>query len=381
MHHQWGFANTPKDFRPDDFVVSPEGTTKKGEVTEFYEGDGRKLHALVEELKKAVKVRAVFLYGHSQGSFFSLQYAGEYPEEVDGVVAHASGLWRSSPVGKKGHRQAIVLMHGTQDPVVPYAQSVGGYEALKEAGYPMARLRSLEGWNHWPTDNNGVVPHTGQQLAWVEGMTTKDPDRLEACFAFLSKVEADGVAEHDFAGLWSLASRIAALEEAPADLKAKATKAKERVEALAAAHVQALELPEKLAFAKADWVGHLPLFLRGFRDLPAREELAKRLEAVSKEHDEEGGEHYWKWRAAAEKGKKADAFEEGLAAIETGFLSAYAADLALREDLKAARKDAKALKLSKGVLKRYDAVFEDFEKSLADGWKSFESVNRKSGTD
>ncbi|MHC5009621.1 MAG: alpha/beta fold hydrolase [Planctomycetota bacterium] len=164
LTHEWGFANHSKDsFRPDDIVVSPDGTTSNGSGGFNFLGvrtDAKRLKALQDELLEVFNVRNTYIYGHSQGSFFAFYYAGEYPEEVDGVVGHASGVWTQTQQSRKGHHQALVLMHGTQDPVVPYGQSVGGYESYVENKYPMVRLCSLENWNHWPAEHNGPVPHT-----------------------------------------------------------------------------------------------------------------------------------------------------------------------------------------------------------------------------
>ena len=294
-------------------------------------------------------------------------------------MAHASGAWAETAIGPAGHGQAIVLMHGTQDPVVPYAQSAGSYESYVDAKYPMVRLRSLEGWNHWPAEHNGNVPHTSQQLAWVEGMTTKDPARLAASFDVLATVSPDGNGEHDFGGLWSLASKIVATEDAPDPLKKRAAAATESVEALARAHVAALALPEKLAFAAAPWVAQLPIFLRQFDGVPAREELAKKLAPVLEAHKKDGIAHLRKHYAASRSGKVADAFEEGVAAIEAGFLWCECADGVFRENLRTWQNDAKKLKLSKASLKSFDAVFPAYDKAFASAWKSFEKVNRTFG--
>jgi pimeloyl-ACP methyl ester carboxylesterase len=380
LTHGWGFANhDSKTFRPDDFVLVPDGTTPNGQGGfNFLKDDTRKVRDLLSEVRKAVNVRGVYLYGHSQGSFFALQYAGDFPEDVTGVVAHASGLWTWTQTGPKGHGQAIVYMHGTQDPVVPYGQSVGGRDAMRKAGYPTVRLRSLEGWNHWPAEHNGDVPHTSQQLAWVEGMTTTDPARLEVSFATLEQVGADGVGEHDFAGLWSLAGRIEGMAEAPDGLKQRAAKARKLVEDLAQAHVSAIALPEKMAFEPKPWVGHLPIFLRAFDGVPAREELAKRLEGTLDAHREAAVAHLRKYWQARER-KPDEAFAEAVAAVEKGFLWHECWDLEMRKQVREWRKDAKKLKLGKGAMKSYDGMFEDYEKALGEGWKAFEAVNRKSG--
>ena len=108
LSHGWGFANHDKaTFRPDDLVVVPDGTTSNGKGGFNFLGDAKdvkRLRALLEEVKKAVKVRATYVYGHSQGSFFALYYAGEEPTDVDGVVAHASGVWNFTKLAKAGHQ-------------------------------------------------------------------------------------------------------------------------------------------------------------------------------------------------------------------------------------------------------------------------------------
>jgi hypothetical protein len=50
LTHEWGFANHDhKTFRPDDFVVSPDGTTPNGKGGfNFLKEDTKKVHGLVE---------------------------------------------------------------------------------------------------------------------------------------------------------------------------------------------------------------------------------------------------------------------------------------------------------------------------------------------
>lgn len=384
LTHQWGFANHPaRTFRPDDLVVAPDGTTPNGNGGfNFLDSakDSERLHALLEELKRVFKVRATFVYGHSQGSFFALHHAGLHPEDVDGLVAHASGVWTSTRLGKHGHRLPIVLLHGTRDPVVPYGQSVGGLEALREAGYPLARLRSLEFWNHWPAENNGPVPHTSQQLAWVEGMSSTDPARLEACFERLQPgAGRDERAEHDWAGLYALARRLADLAAAPDDLRARARRAVSAVERLAQAHADALAVEPGAAFDGKPWIGHLGPFLRAFPGVPVREELVARWKDTLDEHRKAALARLRAYHAAASKEKVAEAFDEGVAALRTGFLWHECSDPDLRAALQGWRKDAKRWKLSKGALKAFDALQPAFDRCLEDGWKAFADLNHKHG--
>ena len=74
LTRSWGFANHKAgDFRPNDIVVSPDGTTSNGQGGFNSLGkpeDIEKFHALHQELKLLFKINATYLYGHSQGSFW-----------------------------------------------------------------------------------------------------------------------------------------------------------------------------------------------------------------------------------------------------------------------------------------------------------------------
>jgi predicted esterase len=389
LTHGWGFANHDKaTFRPDDVVISPDGTTPNGSGGFNFMGeakDAKRLHALLEEVKKSFKIRGTYLYGHSNGSFFAVYYAGAYPEDVDGVVAHASGIWGFSTLGNAGHHQAIVLMHGTQDPVVPYVQSEGGLKALVDAGYPLARFCSLEGWNHWPAEHNSATPHTSQELAWVEGMTTKDPERLEACLGVMADVKDK--AEHDWGGLWSLAKHVEEARFAKDATKARAKKAVDVVETLAKKHAEALAgaKPGSPADGKP-WMAHLPMFLRQFAGVPACEELAAKWKKTLEKHQEAGAAHFEKFWASRKKNDVVEAFDEGIATIAEGFLWSRAQERfpegqsgpAVQVSLKAWQKDAKKLKLSKKALKDF-AVVDMLESAWKKGAEAYAEVCKTAG--
>ncbi|MHC4547867.1 MAG: alpha/beta fold hydrolase [Planctomycetota bacterium] len=375
----WGIRSCPvgTTFRPDDIIVSPDGSQPGGANRYNRGADERELeylHTLHTELRKIFTVRQTFIYGHSQGSYFAHHYAAAYPDAVDGYVAMASGVWTHTQIGEHNHHQAIVVMHGTQDPVVPYAYGVGAYEALRGAKYPKLHFRSLEGWNHWPTDNNSKVPHTAQQLAWCEGMTTKDMDRLAVSFDFLTAVKAKE--RHDYAGVYLLASHIVSLEGAPAGLKKRAQRAMRSVEAGARLHIAALDIPEPVQFEKKPWVGHLPMFLRAYRGVPAREEFAVKWEPLLAAHREAAVPHL---RLSHQSTDPAEAFREGVAAIEVGFLHYECADFeSFRRPLARWRKDRK-LQLDRDAVKAYDALVPAYEKALKEAYRSFDAVNRKVG--
>ena len=377
----WGFWNHKAgEFRADDVVVSPDGTTPNGRGGfNFFRGkkDTKRLHELHVEIKKALNLTNTYVYGHSQGSFFAFLYAGEYPKDVQGVVGHASGVWSGTQQGTRQHGQAVVLMHGTQDPVVPYFQSAYSYGGFVEKKYPHVRLRPLEGWNHWPAELNGKTRHTSQQLAWVEGMTTTDAARLAACLDMLTKVT--GKDRHDYAGAYLLAQHILSLEEAPPALKKRSQKTVDAVQKLAQMHVKAIKAPDpkKLEFTRAPWVAHLPMFVRNFRGVPACDEFAKTWDDVLQVHRKAFDaqlDKFWQHKQR----NPAKAFDAGVKGLQKGFLHHRGAD---REffltQMQAWRKNAKNHKLSKKSIKAYDALVPDFEKAQKDGARAFFGVNKK----
>jgi poly(3-hydroxybutyrate) depolymerase len=378
LDRRWGFANHGAgEFRPDDVVVCPDGTTSNGKTGfNFLNGakDLQRLHGLHEELKKTFKVNATYLYGHSQGSFFSFLYAGAYPDDVQGLVGQASGVWGGTAASPKQHKQAIVLMHGTADPVVPYPQSVGGLSFYREAKFPMARLRSLEGWNHWPAQQQ-----TGQELAWCEGMTSADPARVEASLAAIEAVELGEGWNRDPAALYQVAKRAAAMESAPAALKERAAKDVAAVEALAKAHADAIAA--SLGKGKGDkvedaaWVGHLAYFLRDFDGVPACDALAKEWADRVAKHKAEAVKALKEYYRTRQK-DPAKAFPAGVEAIREGFLWNESCDGEFLNAMTGMRNDAAKLKLGKAELKAYDEVVPAFVAARKKGFEEYARINR-----
>ncbi|MEM6673519.1 MAG: alpha/beta fold hydrolase [Planctomycetota bacterium] len=376
LSRRWGFANhDAKTFRPDDIVVSPDGTTSNGNGGfNFLQGrdDLERLHALHDELRETFNVRATYLYGHSQGSFFSFYYAGAYPDDVQGLVGQASGVWIGTEAGKKHHHQAVVLMHGTSDPVVPYGQSVGGLTFYEDARYPHARLRSLDGWNHWPTQH-----HTSQQLAWCEAMSTEDPARIVAAFEDL-----DGVDEAlDPVAFREVAERVLALEDVPSRTRKAAEKAVEEVDEAAGDHAAAIakSVGKKNRGRKledAAWVGHAPLYFRHFRGVPACDELFDDWESTLKAHDKVAkkiGRSFWDDL----EGDPADAFDAGLELVEGAFMRRATQDDEFLTKLEELADDAKDNGIGRKQQKAYDEAVPVLRSAIEKGQKAFEKVDRR----
>lgn len=381
LDRRWTFWNhAAGKFREDDVVVSPDGTTSNGSGGFNFLGEPKdvaRLKALVDEIEATLVVKQTFLYGHSQGSFFSFHYAGEHPGDVDGICADASGAWGWSKAGSFGHGQAIGILHGMSDSVVPYGQSRGAYEHYRKAGYPLVHLRTLRGWDHPPEPRQA-----GFVLAWCEGMTSSDPERVANSLSILSEGLANA---GDFAAAYAVATRLAGaggppLDGASAARKAEGAKVAKEVDALATRHADAIRKAAAAAGQNksskgeaAAWTFHLARFLDDFDGVPAREALAKEHAALFEKHDKEAEKRLRVYYQKRDK-SPAEAFEEGAALLRDGYLST--ALPTILPQLAEWEKKAKELKIGKTPLAAYGKALPAYEKASEAGSKAFLALNR-----
>jgi predicted esterase len=160
MNHGWGFWNYGVDaghFRSEDIVVSPEGCTPgQGTSFNFVQGkkDGDQIQQLIQLFKKAFPIGNVYLYGHSQGAFFTYWFAGEYPESINGIVAHAGNALNPQFPKLAQERVAIAILHGEVDQVVSVDAAYRSEKLYREAGYKNLKLRVVPNLRpeagHWP---------------------------------------------------------------------------------------------------------------------------------------------------------------------------------------------------------------------------------------
>jgi predicted esterase len=376
----WGFGmHAAGEFRPDDFVVSPEGTTPNGNggFNSLQSGkDLKRFHALHQQLKKLVKVNATYVYGLSQGSFFAHFYAGHHGDEVDGIVAHGSGLWLGSGLKKKNHHQAIAVMHGRGDPVVEFSAGVSAHGGYADVKYPTLKLRALELDLHW-----APWMHQAQQLAWCEAMTTEDPERLVHNFEWMEKVkDSDGWLFDPVAG-YQVAERVTTTDGVDPKTRAAAAKMMKSIEAIAARHVTEIQASydksKKKVTKSATWPMHAHYFLRDWRGVPAADAWAKAWKkTIGKQIDEaqKARVDYWQ---ALQKGKPDKAFSAGVDVVEKGPLSHWATEAGMLANLLKWRADAKSNGISSAAAKRYDKVVQPFLDGRERGKKAYASLNKK----
>ncbi len=332
LDYRWGHANHPVGvFRPNDVVVSVDGTSPGANGSRLFlgqRGDAEAFRDFLREMRETFEVERVFLYGHSQGGFFVVYFAGEFPDEVDGVVAHASGAWNWSKTGKPVHRVAIAFMHGTSDPVVPYRQSVGARDVYVRKEFPLVHLRRLARYNHWP---NAV--RAGEVLAWCEGMTTDRPDvALNAVRDMLAKKPPDEYSWEttvDYAGARAVLRRFEGAGPRPfpklsRSIVSAARREISRIEKEGQKHAKALGRSlgrsKPLRLDGRPWLGHLVSIREDFRGVESVEKVirATGFDELAQKHSVAAGRILEAWYA--DEAPPADVYRAVVRELPSAFL-------------------------------------------------------------
>jgi len=219
MKYGWPFWNYPihtGQFRKYDFIVAPESENPdRG----FVQGkaDRDEIAGLIKLFRKTwPQIRNVYLYGHSQGAFFCYYFAGEEPEMIDGIVAHAGNFFKAKLDKGAREKVAIGILHGRADAVVTVQCAFSTDLIYREGGYENVKLMVVEGLNdqtgHWP-----LPWHVPRMLAWCDQVTARSAvDGAEAALEELAQEEPDLAAVATAFGLGKKLLDKASPEEARA---------------------------------------------------------------------------------------------------------------------------------------------------------------------
>ena len=352
MSYKWGFGNYGVhrgQFRSDDIVVSPESDAPGRGFVQI-KADRDEIAALIKLFRKTYPVRNVYLYGHSQGAFFCYYFAGERPEMIDGIVAHAGNYYKAKTNKKARDKIAVGILHGRADAVVTVECAFKTDTVYRAAGYTNVKLWPVEGLNdrtgHWP-----LPFHVQRMLAW--------------CDLVSMKTAADGVA---------LMKSEAAREEpdlvmiAQAAVRARALGAKDLDAVVDAAQANAAVLVKADTSQHGSWSSHLQIATAAFGGLPEWEEAIKPLRATVKKHTRQVQTGL---KALRKGGKKA--FGVGRKAMEQGY-AGDGYDLLLAYMLNRFEKPGD--RMPREELDAYDSLKKSRTSAAKAGRRAFDKLTR-----
>jgi predicted esterase len=248
-----------------------------------FPGTDRESPALVrealDELKGVYPIRRYFVGGHSQGGFLTYSILMNSPGAIAGAFPVSAGLiFQCEPSAyadatlKAAQRDVpLAIVHGRNDPVVPFDGGAYAAALFGDAGWPAFRFFEDDGAAHM----FGRLP-VGPAIRWLEAMTSEDPKVL-LDFAERRLKESgprDAIA----------ASRRARALDLDPDAEGRLARLTEAIDALAAPRAQA-----HLAAIRADedgsWVDGFLAFRDEFEFADAASDAMSAFGALRAKHD------------------------------------------------------------------------------------------------
>lgn len=142
-----------------------EGTTRRADEKGVRASQER-IGALIErELGRGIPANKVVLAGFSQGGAIALQTGLRYPQRLAGIMALSTYLPLAETLAAEAapaNRDVpIFYVHGTHDPVIPFAMATGSRDLLSAAGY------SIE-WHEFPMQHSVCMEEVEAISAWLK---------------------------------------------------------------------------------------------------------------------------------------------------------------------------------------------------------------------
>ncbi|MFT3686991.1 MAG: hypothetical protein QM783_19070 [Phycisphaerales bacterium] len=133
--HTWGHAAlAANDLAPNGIVVCVDGSREAADGGRFPGleiGDVLLMRDFVLEMTRNFPTAKIILVGHSQGAFAQVMLANRFPRLFNGVVACGGGVPMMPLMGMRV--VPAVLVHGTDDELVPLRIAVDGRDGAERA--------------------------------------------------------------------------------------------------------------------------------------------------------------------------------------------------------------------------------------------------------
>ena len=144
-----------------------EGHTKRADETGVRRSQAQIGDLIAREIGRNIPCKNIVLAGFSQGGAMALHSGLRYPEKLGGVMALSCYLpcadsfaAEATPANLK---TPLLVAHGTQDPVVPYAMGKNSCDLLLKSGYAVE-------WHEYPMAHSVCLEEVRDIGAWLTGV-------------------------------------------------------------------------------------------------------------------------------------------------------------------------------------------------------------------
>lgn len=141
-----------------------EGKTKRADENGVRRSQAQIGQLIAREAARNIPSDRIVLAGFSQGGAIALQTALRYPEKLAGVMALSCYLPCADSFAAEAtpanSRIPVLIAHGTQDPVVPYAMGKQSRDLLVNTGYNVA-------WHEYPMPHSVCMEEVRDIGAWL----------------------------------------------------------------------------------------------------------------------------------------------------------------------------------------------------------------------
>ena len=141
-----------------------EGHTKRADEAGVRQSQAQIGDLIAREIGRKILCKNIVLAGFSQGGAMALHSGLRYPEQLGGVMALSCYLpcadsfaAEATPANLK---TPLLVAHGTQDPVVPYAMGKNSCDLLLKSGYAVE-------WREYPMAHSVCLEEVRDIGAWL----------------------------------------------------------------------------------------------------------------------------------------------------------------------------------------------------------------------
>jgi phospholipase/carboxylesterase len=141
-----------------------EGTTKRADEKGVRQSQAHIGDLIAREVARKISSKNIVLAGFSQGGAIALQTGLRYPETLAGVMALSCYLPCSASFAAEASaanaKTPLMIAHGSEDPVVPYAMGKSTCDLLVKSGYAVE-------WHEYPMQHSVCLEEVRDIGAWL----------------------------------------------------------------------------------------------------------------------------------------------------------------------------------------------------------------------